>query len=294
MPNLPGSAASSRMTFSKPRGRKDGPRGPQEAPKTVQEPLSRRTLGPRRPRRPQDKPKRPPRRPKRAPRPFPRGRQEAKIIDFPWVLKVIGFLAFSPFRRSKTAPEAPKTTPRRPKRLPRAPQDCPRGPQDGPRGAQDGPRKPKHGPKRGPRRGPRTENPSLPLQEAPMRPQEAPKRPQETPKGSKKPKRGPKKSPKRLQNDPQEASKLSPRSPREAPGLISKTQARWRDGPQARIFLHSLPSRRQNAQKRRGPGGSATRARGRPRGWRTAGDPASDLPHSGSSPLQPLCSFLQQ
>eukprot|EP00959_Pyramimonas_sp_CCMP1952_P426161 8926174-Pyramimonas_sp.AAC.1 len=64
--------------------------------------------------------KRTPRGPKSAPRGLPKEPQEVKIIDFSRkVLKDLGLLAFSVFRHSKTAQEAPKTAPRQPKSLPK-------------------------------------------------------------------------------------------------------------------------------------------------------------------------------
>ena len=101
--------------------------------------------------------KRPPRRPKWPPRGFPRGPEEAKIIDFQLFLKVFRDFALSGQERPKTAQEAPKIVPRRPKRPPEGPENGPRGPQDGLRGSQQGPKM------------------------APQEPQDSPGRPHESP-----------------------------------------------------------------------------------------------------------------
>ena len=135
--------------------------------------------------------------------PLPMALNPSKTLIFLWFLKVVGLLAFSAFRRPKTALEAPKIVPRRPKRPPRRARDGLRGPQDGPRGAQDNPRGPRDGPKRGPREGPRIKNRAFRPERAPKGPKKPPRDPQEAPKSLK---RGPKTAPKRLQNSLPEAT----------------------------------------------------------------------------------------
>ena len=108
-----GSGSSCRVTFSGPRRLQDGPRGPQEAPKTFQEPSSRRTIGPRRPRRPQDGPRGLQDVPREPQDSSQEGPKRPKSLIYFRFLEVFGFLAFSSSRRSKTAQEPPKTTPRR-------------------------------------------------------------------------------------------------------------------------------------------------------------------------------------
>ena len=125
-------------------------------------------------------------------------------------------VAYSPFRR----PDAP----RRPKRLPRPPQDGPRRPQERPKKAQEGPKRAQDAPKTA-QGGPNTA------------PREAQEGEHEQKIRAFRPKRPPG-GPKRPQNDSQEASKLYPRSPREAliprepnecpRNLRPPTQARWR------------------------------------------------------------------
>ena len=127
-------------------------------------------------------------------------------LIFRRLLTEFGVLAFSNFRRSKTAQEAPKTAPRRPKRPQRALQDGPKGLQDGPRGPQDGPRGAPVGPERFPREP----------QEGYRRPQEVPKRaprdPQDGPCPPRRPKRAPGR-PKRAPIRPKRAPKGPPGRP---------------------------------------------------------------------------------
>ena len=101
--------------------RHDGPRSVQNGPRNSQEAYKR---APRRSRWPPDLPRRPqdaPRGLQETPRELQEtsreGPERPKSSIFIGFYDVFGLLAFSSFRRSKTAQEPPKTAPRRPKRL---------------------------------------------------------------------------------------------------------------------------------------------------------------------------------
>ena len=149
--------------------------------------------------------KRPPRRPKWPPRGFPRGPEEAKIIDFSMVFE--GFYCSRLFgqtttqngprgstNRPKTAPEAPQRAPKRPKRAPRRTQRSPRRPKRAPRRPQESPKRAPRGSQEAPTRAPRWPNASKTLQDGPRQPKRAPRQPKRAPKG---PQKGSRKTPKR-------------------------------------------------------------------------------------------------
>ena len=124
----PGLTCGFSHDFLGPKGAPRQAKRPQEAYKTAQE-------GPESPKDPSKMPKMASRRPKKLPGRPTRPPKRQKFLIFLWFLKVFGLVAFSAFRRSKTAQEAPKIAPRQPKRTPR-------GPEEEPTPAQEGPRRP--------------------------------------------------------------------------------------------------------------------------------------------------------
>ena len=215
----PGPAHDSAWALRGPRGphfrpARPGPRlrmgapGPQDAPESCQ---TRTESLPRPPQKPHRRRLVTPSC-SRCPHHSPRGRldgppelleasQESpkrpKSSIFICFFDVLCLVAFSAFRRSKTAPDAPKTAPRRPQGAGRELHVGPTRPQDGPRAAQEGSKWLQEGPKEAQEREYELTNRDL--------------RPKRPPGGSKRPPRGPQKTPKKPCGGPKRLPKKAPR-----------------------------------------------------------------------------------